>query len=113
MKGPRGDSNELSKGINYLLMSSRMPTVIVKENNLRMLKEHPGRGYKWLFVFDRSSSECYKTLHVFLPLINKENDSIHAITLLPNFINYDDIKKGFDMYKIPGRVKGKILLLNE
>lgn len=24
-----------------------------------------------------------------------------------------DIKKGFDMYKIPGRVKGKILLLNE
>lgn len=95
MKGPRGDNKELSKGIDSLLNYGRNPTVIIKENNLRICKDRKEKGYRWLFVFDRSSSECYKILQAFLPLINNELDKIHGLTLLPNFVNFDDIKKNF------------------
>lgn len=93
MKGPKGDNRELSKGTDFLLRESRMPTVIVKEGNLRVTKEKQVKGYKWLFAFDRANSDCHKIFDIFLPLINKKLDTVHAITLLPSFISYDDIKK--------------------
>jgi hypothetical protein len=76
-----------------------MPTVLIKENNLRGQNrsklESGFMGYKWLFVFDRASNECYQILDIFLPLINRATDYIHALTLLPPYIAYDDIKKQF------------------
>jgi hypothetical protein len=95
IKGPRGDNKELSRGIDSLLNYGRNPTVIIKEKNLRISKERKEKGYRWLFVFDRSSSECYKILQTFLPLVNNEIDKVHGLTLLPSFVNYDDIKKNF------------------
>jgi hypothetical protein len=53
------------------------------------------KGFNWLFVFDRSSTNCFKTFATFLPLINKNLDTIYAFTLLPNFVSYDDIKNQF------------------
>jgi hypothetical protein len=93
MKGPRGDNRELSKGIDFLLLNSRMPTVIIKEGNSRIRDKL--KGYKWLFVFDRANSDCFKILETFMPLVTTGVDTIHGLTLLPTFINYDDIKKRF------------------
>ena len=93
IKGPKGDNKELSKGVDYLLSFSRTPTIIIKENTLR--KNKPNGQIKWLFVFDRAYMNCYSILNRFLPLINNETDYVFGYTLLPPWINFDDIKKNF------------------
>jgi hypothetical protein len=95
LKGPFARNEELERGLTYLLSESRMPTVIIKEENFRVMKKRPQTGYKWLFVFDRNSSYCYKILPAFSHLIDAENDTVDAMTLLPSFIHFDDIKKNF------------------
>jgi len=95
IKGPKGDNKELSKGVDYLLSFSRSPTILIKENTLR--KNKPNGQIKWLFVFDRAYMNCYSILNRFLPLINNERDFVFGYTLLPNWINFDDIKKNFIM----------------
>lgn len=93
IKGPKGDNKELSKGVDYLLSFSRNPTIIIKENTLRKTK--PNGQIKWLFVFDRAYMNCYSILNKFLPLINNEKDYIFGFTMLPTWINFDDVKKNF------------------
>jgi len=93
IKGPKGDNKELSKGVDYLLSYSRSPTIIIKENTLR--KNKLNRQIKWLFVFDRAYMNCYSILNRFLPLINNEKDHVFGFSMLPSYINFDDIKKNF------------------
>jgi hypothetical protein len=95
LKGPFGSNEELERGMSYLLSESRMPTVIIKEENFRTMKTRPQTGYKWLFVFDRNSSYSYKILPAFSHLIDVQRDIVDALTLLPSFIHFDDIKKNF------------------
>jgi len=95
LKGPLARNEELEKGLSYLLSESRMPTVIIKEENLRVMKSRPQTGYKWLFVFDRNSSYSYKILPAFSHLLDPAKDTVDAMTLLPSFINFDDIKNNF------------------
>jgi hypothetical protein len=93
IKGPKGSSQELSKGIDYLLLYCRLPTIIIKEPHLRNKKE--GKGFKWLFVFDKTYINCLKILKSFFPLVDKEVDFIYGLTLLPSYVFYDDVKKSF------------------
>jgi hypothetical protein len=95
LKGPFARNEELEKSICHLLSESKMPTVIIKEENFRVMKTRPQIGYKWLFVFDRNSSYCYKILPAFSHLIDIERDTVDAMTLLPSFIYFDDIKSNF------------------
>lgn len=91
IKGPRGDNKELSRGVDFLLGNSRIPTVIIKEKASRKIKG----GFKWLFAFDRISSNCFRTFNSFLPLIDFKRDYIYGFTLLPHYVNFDDVKKDF------------------
>jgi hypothetical protein len=93
IKGPKGSSQELSKGIDYLLLYARLPTIIIKELHFRNKKE--GKGFNWLFVFDKTYINCLKILKTFFPLIDKEVDYIQALTLIPTFVFYDDVKNAF------------------
>ncbi len=95
IKGPKGDNKELTKGVDYLLSFSKIPTVIIKENILR--KNKPNGQIKWLFVFDRAYMNCYSIFNRFLPLINREKDYVFGFTMLPDWINFDDIKKNFQL----------------
>jgi len=95
LKGHFARNEELDKSLTYLLSESSMPTVIIKEENFRVMKTRPQIGYKWLFVFDRNSSYCFKILPAFSHLIDVERDSVNALTLLPSFIHFDDIKGNF------------------
>jgi hypothetical protein len=126
MKGPRGDNRELSKGIDFILSHGSLPTVVIKEENFRIVKDRSEKGFKWLFVFDRLSSDCYNILQKFKPLLNVELDTLNALTLLPSFINYDDIKKRFItdteqmgfkpdqlMYEMSTYTKNPAIIINE
>ena len=83
----------IKKGIDYLLRESNMPTVIFKDKYFRGVKN---KGYKWLIVMDRASSDCFKVFDFFLPLMDLSKDFIYGLTLLPRYISFDDIKKQFD-----------------
>ena len=100
IRGPRGDNKELSKGIDYLLNFSTIPTIFIKEKTQR--NDKPDKQFKWLFVFDREYTFCYSILNKFLPLIDNEKDIVSGLTLTPSWLNKDTIKKDFmnDMEKL-------------
>ena len=80
-------------GIEYLLGESKIPVIIMKDNKKRGNKN---KGYHWLLIMDKSNSDCYRLLDLFLPLIDKENDKIFGLTLMPHFVQNDaDVKKHF------------------
>jgi hypothetical protein len=97
IKGPKGDNQELSKGIDYLLSETRIPTILIKDTPLRSVKE--GKGYKWLFVFDKQYHNVFRVFKTFHKLIDVEKDYVYGLTLLP--INsdgknkFDDVKEDF------------------
>ena len=81
-------------GIEYLLGESKIPVIIMKDNKKRGNKN---KGYKWLLIMDKSNGDCYRVLDLFLPLIDRENDSIFGLTLMPHFVqNDEDVKKHFN-----------------
>jgi hypothetical protein len=81
IKGPRGSSQELSKGIDYLLQCCKLPTIIIKEPYMR--NKNQGKGFKWLFVLDRTYISCNRILSTFFPLVDREVDFIYALSLIP------------------------------
>ena len=74
-------------GIEYLLGESKIPVFIMKDNKKRGNKN---KGYQWLLIMDESNSECYRVLDLFLPLIDRQNDKIFGLTLMPHFVKKDD-----------------------
>lgn len=102
MRLQKGDNKELAKGIDYLLNYAKTPTIIIKENKLR--KNRPNGKLKWLFVFDRAYINCYNIFEKFLPLINTEKDLVFGYTMLPPWVNFDDVNRNFNLdmenYKI-------------
>jgi len=80
-------------GIEYLLGESKIPVIIMKDNKKRGNKN---KGYQWLLIMDKSNFDCYRVLDLFLPLIDRENDKIFGLTLMPHFVqNDEDVKKHF------------------
>ena len=79
-------------GIDYLLAESKIPVFIMKDNKKRGVHN---QGYKWLLIMDRSNSDCLKVLDLFLPLMDLEKDRLHGLTLLPNYVTFDDVKAPF------------------
>ena len=80
-------------GIEYLLGESKIPVIIMKDNKKRGNKN---KGYQWLLIMDKSNFDCYRVLDLFLPLMDRENDKIFGLTLMPHFVqNDDDVKKHF------------------
>jgi hypothetical protein len=95
IKGPKGDNKELTKGVNYLLGHSSVPTVIIKENSLDNKKVN--KGFKWCFIFDASYMNYLVAMEKFLPLVDKENDIIFGYGLYLSGNNKEDhIKKDFN-----------------
>ena len=80
-------------GIEYLLSESKIPVIIMKDNKKRGNKN---KGFQWLLIMDKSNFDCYRVLDLFLPLIDRQNDKIFGLTLMPHFVqNDDDVKKHF------------------
>jgi hypothetical protein len=80
-------------GLEYLLGESKMPVFIMKDNKKRGNKN---KGFQWLLVMDKSNSDCYMVMDLFLPLVNRSVDKIFGLTLMPHFAqNDDDVKKKF------------------
>ena len=80
-------------GIEYLLGESKIPVIIMKDNKKRGNKN---KGYQWLLIMDKSNFDCYRILDLFLPLMDRQNDKIFGLTLMPHFVqNDDDVKKHF------------------
>ena len=80
-------------GIEYLLGESKIPVIIMKDNKKRGNKN---KGFQWLLIMDKSNFDCYRVLDLFLPLIDRQNDKIFGLTLMPHFVqNDEDVKKNF------------------
>jgi hypothetical protein len=92
-KGAKGDNQELSKGIDYLLGYGNSPTIIVKEKTNRSEKKNG--GFNWLFIFDKQYANCLKCLKAFTPLINISKDYVKGIGFYPNYIANDDLERDF------------------
>lgn len=84
--------SRIDVGLEYLLTKSKIPVFVMKDKNMRGVKN---QGYKWLLLMDRSNSDCFKVLDLFLPLIDRDIDRIYGLTLMPPFVSYDDIKAPF------------------
>lgn len=93
IKGPKSENKELTKGIDYLLASSRVPVILIKDPSLREIKKN--KGYNWLFVFDRAYVDCFNIIKTFLKLVDVKLDKVSGLTLLPPYVNYDDVKNKF------------------
>ena len=85
--------SRIDVGIEYLLGQSKIPVFIMKDNKKRGNKN---KGFQWLLVMDKSNSDCFRVLDLFLPLIDKNLDKIYGLTLMPQYVHTDDdIKKEF------------------
>ena len=85
--------SRIDVGIEYLLSESKIPVFIMKDNKKRGNKN---KGFHWLLVMDKSNSDCYRVLDLFLPLVDRSQDKIYGLTLMPHFVqNDDDVKKQF------------------
>ena len=85
--------NRIDIGVEYLLGESKIPVFIMKDNKKRGSKN---KGFQWLLVMDKSNSDCYRVLDVFLPLVDRSVDKIYGLTLMPQYVQSDeDIKKKF------------------
>ena len=85
--------SRIDVGLEYLLGESKIPVFIMKDNKKRGSKN---KGYQWLLVMDKSNSDCYKVLDLFLPLIDRDVDKIYGFTLMPQYVqNDDDVKNKF------------------
>jgi len=96
IKGPKGDNNELTKGVNYLLGNSRIPTIIFKDTPLRSKK--PSKGYSWLVVLDKRMIKPIRCFQNFSCLINPDKDLVSGLTLMNEYQdtkNDDDLKEQF------------------
>lgn len=94
LKGPKGDNNELSKGIDYMLKSASEPFVIIKDITQRENKQNS--QFNWLFVMDGSYLKIDLILDKFLPLIDIENDNVHGLGLNPTWNPNDELQNIFD-----------------
>jgi hypothetical protein len=88
LKGPRGDNKQLDTAIDLILGYVRLPIIIIKEGILKQNK----KGNNWLFLFDRQYLGSFKTINYFADLIDKENDSVNALVLMPHWVYYEDVK---------------------
>ena len=85
--------SRIDVGIEYLLGESKIPVFIMKDNKKR---GNQNKGFQWLLVMDKSNSDCYKVLDLFLQLIDKNLDKVYGLTLMPQYVYTDeDIKKQF------------------
>ena len=60
----------------------------MKDNKKRGNKN---KGFQWLLVMDKSNSDCYRVLD----LIDRSVDKIYGFTLMPQYIQDDDVKNKF------------------
>jgi hypothetical protein len=94
MKGPRGSNVEQGVGLDYLLSSSKIPILLVREETKREKKTN--RSFKWLIVLDKNFSFTMKSLNAFLPLIDPDLDEVHCNAIYPNTeIGSDPLKDMF------------------
>ena len=82
----------IPKALDFLLSESRVPTFILKD---KLKRGEKNRGYKWLLILDRANSDCLKVLDFFLPFVDLNKDFIFGLTLLPHYVNFDDVNKQF------------------
>lgn len=96
IKGPKVESTELSRGINYLLESSVVPTILVKE----LKQRENDKGYNWLFVLDpEQSSNRTKLIDSFMDLIDIKKDLIYGVGVYETSIpEYNKVSLEFNRY---------------
>jgi len=93
MKGPKGDNNELTTGIDYLLRSASEPFIIIKDITERQNKKNS--KFNWLFVFNQAYKNSSFILDKFLPLVEIEKDTVNGLSLIPYWITSDNVEKEF------------------
>lgn len=90
MKGPRGDDQELSKGVDYLLRNSKIPFIMIKDKTLRA--ERKGGIYRWLCIIDNQLSNADSAFNKFLPLIETDKDELVVMSMF----NYEGERNHFE-----------------
>lgn len=96
IKGPKVETTELSRGINYLLEHSVSPTILVKELKLRENE----KGYNWLFVLDpEQTNNRTKLIDSFISIIDIKKDKIYGIGVYETSIpDYNKVSIEFNNY---------------
>ena len=90
--------NNIYKGLDYLLIESKIPILIMKDELMRCDKEKGvsnNKGYTWLILLDGTNSKSLNALEYFWPLIDRQKDFIYALTLVNNNFYSDQIKDKF------------------
>lgn len=98
LKGPFMAYNVLHKNLHNLLLSSRVPNIILKEFVDRKDNKKNVGGYNWFILFDHSYINCFKAFTTFVDLIDKEKDHVFGFAAYPSFITYDIYEKQFNEY---------------
>lgn len=95
IKGQKSSDAELSKGVNYLLAYSKIPTIIFKEIQLREDKKE--KGYNWLIILDKQYTANIRCFKAFIPLINAQKDYVQGFGLIEanSFSMTDDMEPQF------------------
>ena len=90
--------NNIFNGLDYLLIESKLPILIMKDELMRCDKEKNvsnNKGYTWLILLDATNSKSLNALEYFWPLIDRQKDFIYALSLVNNNFYSDQIKDKF------------------
>jgi len=85
-------------GLDFLLTSSKIPILIMKDELTRIDKEKNGcnsKGYTWLFIFDGTNTKSFYVLEYFWPLIDRKKDFLYILTTINSGFYSDKIRDIF------------------
>jgi len=91
-------TNNIFYGLDFLLTSSKIPILIMKDELMRSDKEKNGcnsKGYTWLFILDGTNTKSFYILEYFWPLIDRKKDFIYVLTTINSGFYSDKIRDIF------------------
>jgi hypothetical protein len=105
IKGAKGENKELSRGVDYLLANSEVPTILVKEETRR--NKQINKGFNWAFIIDdKNSYHRVKILNSFRNLIDVEHDTVYGFGMFEISVpSYNAVKKEFTDFCEKNNVK--------
>jgi hypothetical protein len=79
----REKSNEISKGVIYLIKQVKVPTFLIKERVQRKTKENG--GFTWLVCIEKSNTRSFFAFEFAVGLVDKDLDKIIGLNIVDGF----------------------------
>lgn len=109
-KGVKKTKN-LTKGLNYLVRSCTIPTLVMKK--FTPLENKEKKGSKWLVCIKDDNDRSFRSMDFCRKMINKDTDTIIGLHFNSEKFLPDKVKKIFDNKCKESRIKNRMFVVKE